>query len=115
MFLILILSLQHYDRSNDKYRKNIFASLFKIMQIFLQFLSNIYIKKLPDSTKRLGKRIRKLTHLNYSENGINRIKIVIRKILEENKTIKIDKIKNLKEKNGNCNAGRKNKDNYKIK
>ena len=66
------------------------------MQIFLQFLSNIYIKKMSDSTRRLRRRIRKLTHLNYSENGINRIKTVIRKLLE-NKTIRIDKIKNLKE------------------
>ena len=51
---------------------------------------------MSDSTRRLGRRIRKLTHLNYSENGINRIKTVIRKLLE-NKTIRIDKIKNLKE------------------
>ena len=72
------------------------TNMEKIMQIFLQFLSNIYIKKISDSARRLGRRIRKLTHLNYSENGINRIKTVIRKLLE-NKTIRIDKIKNLKE------------------
>ena len=50
-----------------------------------------------NSIRSIKKRIRKLMQLEKCESGMNGIKIVIRNLLEDNKTIRKDEIKNLKE------------------
>lgn len=53
--------------------------------------------KVLNSIRSIKKRIRKLMQLEQCESGMNGIKIVIRNLLEDNKTIRKDEIKNLKE------------------
>lgn len=50
-----------------------------------------------NSIRSIKKRIRKLMQLEQCESGMNGIKIVIRNLLEDNKTIRKDETKNLKE------------------